>query len=42
MRNGTQNADHPRRGVNCLDCHTNATFHLNPDTRPQQARMRAL
>jgi cytochrome c peroxidase len=31
-------------GVACLDCHTNghtnATFHLNPDTRPQDARFR--
>lgn len=31
-------------GVSCLDCHvnghTNATFHLNPDTRPQADRMR--
>lgn len=31
-------------GVTCLDCHTNghtnATFHLNPDTRPQQNRFR--
>jgi cytochrome c peroxidase len=31
-------------GVACLDCHTNghtnATFHLNPDTRPQPFRFR--
>jgi cytochrome c peroxidase len=31
-------------GVTCLDCHvnghTNATFHLNPDTRPQENRFR--
>ncbi|HCS52423.1 cytochrome B6 [Rubinisphaera sp.] len=31
-------------GVTCLDCHvnghTNATFHLNPDTRPQTNRFR--
>ena len=31
-------------GVSCLDCHTNghtnATFHLNPDTRPQPNRFR--
>jgi len=31
-------------GVSCLDCHanghTNGAFHLNPDTRPQVARMR--
>lgn len=34
----------PSLGVSCLDCHTNghtnATFHLNPDTRPQAARFR--
>ncbi len=34
----------PSLGVTCLDCHvnghTNATFHLNPDTRPQAARHR--
>jgi cytochrome c peroxidase len=34
----------PGLGVACLDCHTNghtnATFHLNPDTRPQAARFR--
>ena len=34
----------PSLGVTCLDCHvnghTNATFHLNPDTRPQSARFR--
>ncbi len=31
-------------GVACFDCHTNghtnAAFHMNPDTRPQQARFR--
>lgn len=31
-------------GVTCLDCHanghTNAAFHLNPDTRPQALRFR--
>ncbi len=36
--------DEPSLGVSCLDCHTNghtnAAFHLNPDTRPQGARMR--
>jgi cytochrome c peroxidase len=36
--------DRPSLGVTCLDCHanghTNATFHLNPDTRPQSARFR--
>ncbi|MFO8241136.1 MAG: hypothetical protein R6T90_09090 [Dissulfuribacterales bacterium] len=34
----------PSLGVSCLDCHanghTNAAFHLNPDTRPQIARFR--
>lgn len=34
----------PSLGVACLDCHTNghtnATFHLNPDTRPQDHRFR--
>ncbi len=34
----------PSLGVTCLDCHvnfhTNATFHLNPDTRPQPVRFR--
>jgi len=34
----------PSLGVSCLDCHTNghtnAAFHLNPDTRPQSARFR--
>jgi cytochrome c peroxidase len=34
----------PQLGVTCLDCHvnghTNATFHLNPDTRPQANRLR--
>jgi cytochrome c peroxidase len=34
----------PSLGVSCLDCHTNghtnATFHLNPDTRPQPFRFR--
>ncbi len=34
----------PSLGVSCLDCHqnghTNAAFHLNPDTRPQAARLR--
>ncbi len=35
---------HAELGVTCFDCHTNghtnATFHLNPDTRPQADRMR--
>lgn len=34
----------PSLGVACLDCHvnfhTNATFHLTPDVRPQAARFR--
>ena len=34
----------PSLGVTCLDCHvnghTNATFHENPDTRPQSDRFR--
>jgi len=34
----------PELGVTCLDCHvnghTNAAFHLNPDTRPQANRFR--
>lgn len=34
----------PSLGVTCLDCHVNGhttgQFHLNPDTRPQQRRMR--
>jgi cytochrome c peroxidase len=34
----------PSLGVTCLDCHTNGhtngTFHENPDTRPQQDRLR--
>jgi cytochrome c peroxidase len=36
--------DRPSLGVTCFDCHanghTNAAFHLNPDTRPQEARFR--
>jgi len=34
----------PSLGVTCLDCHINghttAQFHLNPDTRPQERRIR--
>nr|MBS0021024.1 cytochrome B6 [Gammaproteobacteria bacterium] len=34
----------PSLGVSCLDCHTNGhtngAFHLNPDNRPQAARLR--
>jgi cytochrome c peroxidase len=37
-------SEEPSLGVSCLDCHanghTNAAFHLNPDTRPQAARFR--
>lgn len=36
--------DEPTLGISCLDCHTNghtnAAFHLNPDTRPHIARFR--
>jgi len=36
--------DEPTLGISCLDCHanghTNAAFHLNPDTRPHIARLR--
>lgn len=36
--------EEPELGVSCLDCHanghTNAAFHLNPDTRPQKNRFR--
>lgn len=36
--------DEPSTGVTCFDCHanghTNASFHLNPDTRPQALRFR--
>jgi cytochrome c peroxidase len=34
----------PSRGIACLDCHvnghTNGAFHLNPDNRPELARLR--
>jgi len=34
----------PELGISCFDCHanghTNTAFHLNPDTRPQDARFR--
>ncbi|OYW26749.1 MAG: cytochrome B6, partial [Chthoniobacter sp. 12-60-6] len=37
-------SEQPSLGVTCLDCHVNGhttgQFHLNPDTRPQQRRMR--
>ncbi|MCB2184313.1 MAG: cytochrome B6 [Desulfobulbaceae bacterium] len=36
--------EEPTLGISCLDCHanghTNAAFHLNPDTRPHVARLR--
>ncbi len=36
--------EEPTLGIACLDCHenghTNAAFHLNPDTRPHVARLR--
>jgi cytochrome c peroxidase len=37
-------SEQPSLGVSCFDCHVNghttAQFHLNPDTRPQERRMR--
>jgi cytochrome c peroxidase len=37
-------AERPSMGVSCFDCHanghTNATFHLSPDIRPQKFRHR--
>lgn len=44
--NATQDrkVERPSLGVTCFDCHvnghTNATFHLTPDVRPQPARFR--
>ncbi|MDZ4782476.1 MAG: cytochrome B6 [Planctomycetia bacterium] len=36
--------EQPSLGVTCFDCHVNghttAQFHLNPDTRPQERRLR--
>ena len=36
--------EEPTLGISCLDCHanghTNAAFHLNPDTRPHVTRLR--
>lgn len=41
---GDRKVEQASLGVSCLDCHvnghTNATFHLNPDTRPQAVRFR--
>ncbi len=37
-------SEQPSLGVTCFDCHVNGhttgQFHLNPDTRPQERRMR--
>lgn len=41
---GDRKVKEPSLGVTCFDCHTNghtnAAFHLNPDTRPQEKRFR--
>lgn len=41
---GDRKTVHPSLGVTCFDCHTNGhtsgQFHINPDTRPEQHRMR--
>ncbi|MPZ46549.1 MAG: cytochrome B6 [Betaproteobacteria bacterium] len=41
---GDRKVAEPQFGIACLDCHvnfhTNAAFHLNPDTRPQERRFR--
>ncbi len=41
---GDRKTAEPSLGVTCLDCHTNGhtsgQFHINPDTRPEQRRMR--
>ena len=41
---GDRKVAEPTLGISCLDCHanghTNAAFHLNPDTRPHIARLR--
>jgi len=41
---GDRKVKEPQLGVSCLDCHTNghtnAAFHQNPDTRPQDERLR--
>lgn len=41
---GDRKVKEPSLGVACFDCHsnghTNAAFHLNPDTRPHVARFR--
>ncbi|HVX11766.1 MAG TPA: cytochrome B6 [Pirellulales bacterium] len=41
---GDRKTLHPSLGVTCFDCHTNGhtsgQFHINPDTRPEERRMR--
>ncbi|MBA3313772.1 MAG: cytochrome B6 [Planctomycetota bacterium] len=41
---GDRKVDEASLGISCFDCHTNghtnASFHLNPDTRPQELRFR--
>jgi cytochrome c peroxidase len=41
---GDRKSAQPSLGVACLDCHTNGhtsgQFHINPDTRPEQRRIR--
>jgi cytochrome c peroxidase len=41
---GDRKTVHPSLGVACFDCHTNGhtagQFHISPDTRPEQHRMR--
>jgi cytochrome c peroxidase len=41
---GDRKTAQPSLGVTCFDCHTNGhtsgAFHINPDTRPEQRRMR--
>lgn len=41
---GDRKVKEPSQGISCFDCHanghTNASFHLNPDTRPQGLRFR--
>lgn len=41
---GDRRTAQPSLGVTCLDCHVNGhttgQFHINPDTRPEQRRMR--
>lgn len=41
---GDRKSVHPSLGVTCFDCHTNGhtagQFHISPDARPEQHRMR--